>query len=59
VIGLARRNRQIAVVSAHASGATRNEAVREIGDAIEAWIAACRAAGDPVPEPTTKARQAA
>jgi antitoxin HicB len=42
-----------------AVGATPEDAAREIGDAIEAWIAACRAAGDPVPEPTTKARQAA
>jgi hypothetical protein len=33
--------------------------VHEIGDAIEAWIAACRQAGEPVPKPTTKARQAA
>ena len=42
-----------------AYGRTPEEAVREIGDAVEAWIAACRAAGDPVPEPTAKARQAA
>jgi antitoxin HicB len=42
-----------------AVGATPEDAAREIGDAIEAWIAACRASGDPVPEPTTKARQAA
>lgn len=42
-----------------AVGATPEEAVREIDDAIEAWLAACRASGDPVPEPTTKARQAA
>jgi hypothetical protein len=33
--------------------------VHEIGDAIEAWFAACRASGDPVPEPTAKARQEA
>jgi antitoxin HicB len=38
---------------------TPKAAVHKIGDAIEAWIAACRASGDPVPEPTTKARQAA
>lgn len=42
-----------------AFGATPEAAVHEIGDAIEAWIAACRAAGDPVPEPTAKARHAA
>jgi predicted RNase H-like HicB family nuclease len=42
-----------------AVGATPEEAAREITDAIEAWIEACRAAGEPVPEPTTKARQAA
>jgi predicted RNase H-like HicB family nuclease len=42
-----------------AFGATPEAAVREIGDAIEAWIAACRASGDPVPEPTAKARHAA
>ncbi len=32
-----------------AFGATPEAAVHEIGDAIEAWIAACRASGDPVP----------
>ncbi|HEX6113459.1 MAG TPA: type II toxin-antitoxin system HicB family antitoxin [Geminicoccaceae bacterium] len=42
-----------------AFGTTPEEAVHEIGDAIEAWIDACRQAGDPVPQPTTKARQAA
>jgi antitoxin HicB len=42
-----------------AFGRTPEEAVHEIGDAVEAWIAACRVAGDPVPEPTAKARQAA
>jgi antitoxin HicB len=42
-----------------AVGNTPEEAVREIGDATLAWIAACRAAGDPVPEPTATARQAA
>ena len=40
-------------------GSTPEEAVREIGDATEAWIAGCRAAGDSVPEPTAKARQGA
>jgi antitoxin HicB len=38
---------------------TPEEAVREIGDATLAWIAACRAAGDPVPEAGRQARQAA
>jgi predicted RNase H-like HicB family nuclease len=42
-----------------AFGTTPEEAVHEIGDAIAAWIDACRQAGDPVPQPTTKARQAA
>ena len=42
-----------------AFGNTPEEAVREIGDATLAWIAACRAAGDSVPEPAAKARQAA
>lgn len=42
-----------------AFGATPEAAVHEIGDAIEAWIAARRASGDPVPEPTAKARHAA
>ena len=41
-----------------AFGATPEAAVREIGSAIEAWIAACRASGEPVPKPTAKARQA-
>jgi hypothetical protein len=38
---------------------TPEAAVHEIGDATLAWIAACRASGDAVPEPTTKARHAA
>jgi len=42
-----------------AFGATPEAAVHEIGDATLAWIAACRASGEPIPEPTTKARQAA
>jgi predicted RNase H-like HicB family nuclease len=42
-----------------AFGATPEAAVHEIGDATLAWIAACRASGEPVPEPTAKARQAA
>jgi antitoxin HicB len=32
-------------------GKTPEAAVHELGDAIDAWIAACRASGDPVPEP--------
>jgi predicted RNase H-like HicB family nuclease len=42
-----------------AFGQTPEDAVHEIGDAVEAWIEACRAAGDPVPERAAKARQAA
>jgi predicted RNase H-like HicB family nuclease len=42
-----------------AFGATPEAAVHEIGDATLAWIAACRASGDPVPKPTAKARRAA
>ncbi len=40
-----------------AFGTTPEAAVHEIGDAIEAWIAAYLASGDPVPETTTKARR--
>jgi len=40
-------------------GATLEEAVREIEHAQKAWIEACTKAGDPIPEPITKARQAA
>ncbi len=42
-----------------AFGTTPEAAVHEIGDAIEAWLAACQVSGDPVPEPTTKARRVA
>ena len=42
-----------------AVGATPETAAIEVQDAIEAWIAACRSAGDPVPDPSSKARQAA
>jgi predicted RNase H-like HicB family nuclease len=42
-----------------AFGKTLEAAAHEIGDAALAWIAACRASGEPVPEPTTKARRAA
>jgi antitoxin HicB len=34
-----------------AFGATRVEATREIGDAIEAWLESQRAAGNPIPGP--------
>ena len=33
-------------------GATRLEAVQEVQDAIEAWIEAMTAAGNPVPRPS-------
>ncbi len=36
-------------------GATPEEAIREIQDAIDAWLEACRQSGDPIPEPTAKA----
>ena len=42
-----------------AFGETPEDAAREIEDAQAAWIAACRSSGDPVPEPTAKARHAA
>ena len=42
-----------------AFGTTPETAVHGIGDATLAWIAACRASGDPLPEPTTKAHHAA
>ena len=42
-----------------AFGATPEEAVHEIKDAIVAWIEACKAADEPVPEPSAKARRAA
>ena len=38
-----------------AFGATREEAVREVQDAIEAWIEAMTAAGNPVPRPSKAA----
>jgi antitoxin HicB len=40
-------------------GRTRAEAAREIEDAQAAWIEACEASGEPVPQPSTQARQAA
>ena len=42
-----------------AVGSTPEEAAREVRDAIEAWLDACRAAGDTVPEPSARTRQAA
>lgn len=42
-----------------ARGATPEEAVREIEDAQQTWIEACIKAGDPVPPPADKTRQAA
>jgi predicted RNase H-like HicB family nuclease len=35
-----------------AFGETKFEALSELDDAIEAWIAAARAAGNPIPEPS-------
>jgi len=40
-------------------GRTRAEAAREIEDAQAAWIEACEASGEPVPQPLAQARQAA
>jgi predicted RNase H-like HicB family nuclease len=42
-----------------AVGAAPEEAAAEVQDAVEAWIAACRAAGDPAPKPASKTRHAA
>jgi predicted RNase H-like HicB family nuclease len=42
-----------------AVGSTPERAAAEVQEAIEAWIMACRSAGDPVPEPSSKARRAA
>ena len=42
-----------------AFGATPEEAAHEVQDAVTAWIEACRAAGDPVPAPATRARRVA
>jgi antitoxin HicB len=38
-----------------AFGATRLEAVQEVQDAIEAWVEAMTAAGNPVPQPSKAA----
>jgi predicted RNase H-like HicB family nuclease len=35
-----------------AFGETKSEALQELDEAIDAWIEAARAAGNPVPEPT-------
>ena len=40
-------------------GRSIEAAAREIEDAQTAWIQACEASGDPVPESRTQARQAA
>jgi predicted RNase H-like HicB family nuclease len=40
-------------------GATYEEAVRQAQDAIDSWIDAARADGEPVPEPRTFARSVA
>ncbi len=40
-------------------GATAEEAVREVQDAQQAWIEACRKSGEPVPQPSTKGWRAA
>ncbi len=42
-----------------AFGETLEEAAREIKDAQDAWLEACRNAGDPAPSPTVQARKAA
>lgn len=36
-------------------GATPEEAIKEIQEAMAAWVEACRQSGDPIPEPTAKA----
>lgn len=40
-------------------GATPEEAIREIQEAMVAWVDACRQSGDPIPEPVAKTRNAA
>lgn len=42
-----------------AYGDTAEEAVRELGDAQAAWLAACRTSGEPIPEPSVQAGRAA
>ncbi len=38
----------------NAWGATEMEAIEQVHDAIEAWQAACKQAGEPVPEPSNR-----
>lgn len=40
-------------------GATPEGVIREIQNAITAWLEACRQSGDPIPEPAAKSRNAA
>ncbi len=40
-----------------AFGETRQEAVTELQDAIDAWIEAASAAGNPIPEPSRRIPQ--
>ncbi len=42
-----------------AFGETQEEALREIHDAMEAWIEACRQSGEPVPQPKAQPQKAA
>ena len=42
-----------------AYGETMEEAAREIKDAQEAWLEACLAAGESIPQPHAQARKAA
>jgi predicted RNase H-like HicB family nuclease len=37
-----------------AVGDSGEEAIRELGDAIAAWIEACRASGEAVPKPSAR-----
>ena len=42
-----------------AYGETMEEAAREIKDAQEAWLEACLASGEAIPQPCAQARKAA
>ncbi|BCX80981.1 antitoxin HicB [Methylomarinovum caldicuralii] len=42
-----------------AFGETPETALREIQDAMEAWIEACRKSGEPIPAPRAQPQQAA
>ncbi len=42
-----------------AFGETQEEALREIHDAMEAWIEACQQSGEPVPQPKAQPQKAA